>query len=64
MHVDVRMMGQLLAPGVQDGGDADARAQMLGIGGDRGERLGGGPEQEPIDIGLVLEGERRSPPAG
>ena len=34
-HVDVRMMGQRRAPGVQHGGDADAGAEMLGIGGDR-----------------------------
>ena len=60
--VDMRMMGQRRAPGVQDGGEADARAQMLGIGGDGGQRLGGGPEQEVVDGGLVVErdgGDRR-----
>ena len=60
--VDMRMMGQRRAPGVQDGGEADARAQMLGVGGDRRQRLGGGPEQEVVDGGLVLErdlGDRR-----
>ena len=30
---------------------------MLRIGGDRGQRLGGGPEQEVVDGGLVLEGD-------
>ena len=53
--VDMRMMGERRAPGVEDGGEADARAQMLGVGGDRGQRLGGGPEQEVVDGGLVVE---------
>ncbi len=55
-------MGQRRAPGVQDGGEPDARAQMLGVGGDRRQRLGGGAEQEIVDGGLVLErdlGDRR-----
>jgi len=38
-------------------GDADLRAQMPGIGGDGGERLSGGAEQDRIDGGLVLEGD-------
>ena len=50
--VDVRMMGERRAPGVQHGGEADARAQ---VGGDGGQGLGGGPEQEVVDGGLVLE---------
>src|SRR5208283_1337197 len=53
--VDVRMVGERRAPGVQHGGEADARAEMLRVGGDRGQRLGGGPEQEVVDGGLVLE---------
>ncbi len=52
------MMGQRRAPGVQHGGEADARAQMLRVGGDGGQRLGGGPEQEVVDGGLVLERDR------
>ena len=28
---------------------ADARAQMLRVGGDGGQRLGGGPEQQVVD---------------
>ena len=51
-------MGQRRAPGVEDGGEADARAQMLRIGGDGGQRLGRGPEQEVVDCGLVLERDR------
>ncbi len=32
--VDMRMMGQRRAPGVEHSGEADARAQMLRVGGD------------------------------
>jgi hypothetical protein len=39
--VEVGMMGQRRTPGVQHGGEADARAQMLWIGGDRDQCLGG-----------------------
>jgi hypothetical protein len=48
-------VGQRRAPGVQYSGQADARAQMLRVGGDRGQRLRGGPEQEVVDGRLVLE---------
>ena len=48
-HVDMRMMGERRAPGVQHGGDADAGAEMLGIGGDRQHGLGRGLEQEVVD---------------
>ena len=57
-EVDMGMMGERRAPGVEDGGEADARAQMLGVGGDRGQRLGGGPEQELVDGGFVVERDR------
>src|SRR5208283_5039042 len=43
---------------MEDGGEADARAEMLGVGGDGGQGLGGGPEQEVVDGGLVLERDR------
>jgi hypothetical protein len=43
---------------VEHGGSADARAEMLGIGGDREQRLGGGSEQEVVNHGLVLVGDR------
>jgi hypothetical protein len=51
------MMGQRRAPGVQHGSEADARAQMLWIGGDCDQRLGGLLEQEIVDNGFV--GERQ-----
>ena len=44
------------APGVEHGGDADARAQMLGVRRDRHHRLGRGPEQQIVDDRLVLPG--------
>ena len=47
------MVGERRAPGVEHGGEADARAQMLRVGGDGGQGLGGGPEQEVVDGGLV-----------
>ena len=56
--VDMGMMGERRAPGVQHGGQADARAQMLPVGGEGSRRLGGGPEQEVVDGGLVLERDR------
>ena len=55
MHV--RMVLEGLAPGVQDGGDADAGTEVLGIGRNGGQRLGGGREQQSIDLGLVLVGD-------
>jgi hypothetical protein len=51
-------MGQRRAPGVEHGGEADARAQMLRVGGDGGQRLGCGLEQQIVDDGLVLERDR------
>ena len=56
--MDVGVVGQRRAPGVEYGGEADARAQMLRVGGDRGQRLRGAPEQEVVDGGLVLERDR------
>jgi len=51
----MRMMAERRTPGVQHGGKADACAQALGIGGDGGQRVGCGPEQEIVDGGPVLE---------
>ena len=55
--VHMRMMGERRAPGVEHGGEADAGAEMLGIGGDGDERLGRGLEQDAVDHGLVLVGD-------
>ncbi len=42
---------------MEDAGKADPGAEMLGIGGDAQERLGGGLEQDAIDLRLVLVGD-------
>ena len=51
------MVGERRAPGVEHGGEADAGAEMLGVGGDGDQRLGRGLEQEAVDDGLVLVGD-------
>jgi hypothetical protein len=38
---------------------ADARAQVLGVGGDRLQHLGGHVERQPVHRGLVLVGDIR-----
>jgi len=53
--MDVRMMLQGLAPGVEYHGHAELGAEMPGIGRDGGEGLGGCAEEDRIDRGLVLE---------
>ncbi len=55
--VDVRVMGQRRAPGVEHGGEADAGAEVLGVGGDGDQGLGGGLEQDVVDHRLVVIGD-------
>src|SRR5215472_14172133 len=55
--MDVRMMLQGLAPGVENHGHAELGAKMPGIGRDGGERLGGDTAQDRVDGSLVLEGD-------
>ena len=57
-HMDVRVVGHCRAPAMEHGGGADARAEVLGIGGDRQQRLGGRAEQQVVDDRLVLVGDR------
>src|SRR5690348_3012014 len=72
--VQMRVVHEILAPGVQHGDEADRRAQMLGIGprsgpmpckavsrlgGDPAQRLRRRPEQDGVDHGLVLERDDR-----
>src|SRR6516162_1540384 len=56
-HVDVRVVGHCRAPAVEHRGGADASAEVLGIGGNREQGLGGGPEQQVVDDRLVLVGD-------
>ena len=50
------MMEQVLAPGVEHGEKANLGAQVLGIGGDGEQGLGRGPEQDAIELSLILIG--------
>ena len=56
--VDVRVVIEALSPGMQDSGEADIGAEVLWIGGDRRERLSRGREQQSVDLGLILVGDR------
>jgi len=55
--VQVRVMLQSLAPGVQSGDEADLSAQVLRIHGDGAKGLGRGAEQDVVDGSLVLIGD-------
>src|SRR6516225_7472428 len=52
--MDMRMVGECRPPGVEHGRESDAGAEVLGVGGDGDQGLGGGSEQQVIDDGLVL----------
>ena len=45
------------APGVEDGGDADARTEMTRVGGDGEHGLGRRPEQQVVNRRLVVQGD-------
>ena len=51
------MMRHGRAPGVEHGGDADAGAEMLWVGGDGDQGLGRDLEQQIVDHRLVLVGD-------
>ena len=53
--MDMRVVGQRLSPGVQDGNEADFGADALGA--ERHERLGRRAHQETVDRLLVLESD-------
>jgi hypothetical protein len=52
--VNVRMVMEVLTPCVQDSGHAYVGTKMPAIGGNGGEGLSRGLEQQSIDLGLVL----------
>ena len=56
--MQMRVMQQILAPGMQNGDETDLGTQVLWIGGDRAQGLGGGMKQEVVDHGLVLVRDR------
>ena len=51
-------MLEVLSPGVQDGQQPDLGPEMLRIGSDLLQGLGGGAEQEAVDLPWVLQGDR------
>jgi len=53
----MRMVDERRAPGVQNGCDADANAQMLGVARNRQHGLGARLEQQIVDDRLVLIGD-------
>ena len=55
MHV--RMMMQVLAPGMQNAEKADLGAEVFGVAGDGEQRFRSGAEQGGIHDGLVLIGD-------
>ena len=56
-HVDVRMVRHRRAPGVEHGGDANARAKMTLVGGDGEHGLRRRPEQQVVHDRLVVQGD-------
>ena len=61
--MDVGVVLQVLAPGVEDGQEADLGPEVLGVGGDLPQGLGGGPEQEAVDLPWDSAGRSgRAPP--
>jgi len=55
--MDMRMVQDVLPPGVQHAHKADVRAQMLGIGSDLQERGYTGTEQQVIEDPLIGQRE-------
>ena len=53
----MRVMDERLVPGVEDGEEADLGAEMAGVGRDRAQRVGDGPEEQTVDDGLLLGGD-------
>ena len=56
----MRVMHQILTPGVQNCDEADLGTQMLGIAGNGPKRLGGGAKQDVVHNSLVLARDRRN----
>ena len=56
--MDVGVMLEVLAPGVEHGQEADLGPEVLGIGGDLLQGLRGGAEEQAVDDPRVLQGDR------
>ena len=55
--MQMRVMDEGLAPGMQHRDHADLGAEMLGVSGDGAQRLGRRLEQDVVGDGLVLQGD-------
>ena len=55
----MRVLQQLLIPGVQHTKEAEFGAEMTGISRHLQQCLGAGTKQQPVDLALVLQGDRR-----
>jgi hypothetical protein len=53
----MRVMQQILPPGVQDSEETDARAQMFGVAGNGEQGFGSGPEQDVVNRLFVVESD-------
>ena len=51
------MVRHCRTPSVEDGGDADTRTEMAGVGGNRQHCLRRRTEQQVVDDRLVVEGD-------
>ncbi len=51
------VMGKGRAPGVEDGSEAKTGTEVLGVGTDGEQRIGGGFKEEIIDTCLVVVGD-------
>ena len=56
--VDMRMMFQLLVPGMEHAEEADVGTEMLRIPSDFAQRFSAGAEQQTVDDLLILQGQR------
>ena len=55
--MQMRMMKEILTPGVQHGKEAELSAQMFRISSDEAQGLGRGPEEDAIEHPFVLVGD-------
>ena len=55
----MRMVPELLIPGVENAEEPDLGTEMLRIAGDLDQSVGAGPEQQRVDFALVLQREQR-----
>ncbi len=55
--MNMRMVEQVLPPGVEYGEESDFGTQVLGIGGDGAQRLGCGTEKDAVEDPFVVEGD-------